>query len=229
VTSTVPDPAAVASPSLHDDLPAVAPGRPTPAVLAVAAAAGLAAGALTSFGQTLLGGTAFGGLVNAVGPWLVAPFLVGALARRGWVAALAGLLACVGEVAGYYATAQLRGFPVGAAGITLWAVAGLLGGPVFGWAGRLQRVATGRLRGLGAGLLVGCFLAEALVTYLVVLRHVGDAALFAAVAAVLAVVLGRAGRQTRAVLAWSAAAALAGAAGFAALHLVVGGGIAVDL
>jgi hypothetical protein len=198
-----------------------------PAVLAVAVVAGLATGALTSFGQTLLGGTAFGGLVDAVSPWLVVPFLVGALARRGWTAALAGVLACAGEVAGYYATAELRGFPVGAAGITLWAVAGLLGGPVFGWAGRQWRLGTGRRRGLGAGLLVGCWLSEAVVTYLAVLRSVHDAAVFAGAAVVLAVVLGRAGRQTRAVLAWSPAAALAGAAGFVALHHVVGGGIAV--
>ncbi len=205
----------------------VAPGRPAPAVLAAAAGAGLAVGALTSFGQTVLGGTALGGLVNAVSPWLVAPFLVGALARRGWVAALAGVLACVGEVAGYYATAELRGFPAGAGAVILWAGAGLVGGPLLGWAGRQWRVGTGPLRGLGAGLLVGCWLAEALVTYLLVLRYVDDAAVFAGVAAVLVVVLGRTGRQTRAVLAWSAAATLAGAAGFVTLHSVVGGGLAV--
>ncbi len=181
-------------------------------------------GALTSLGQTLLGGTAFAGLTNAVSPWLVAPFLVGALARRGGVAALAGLLACAAEVAGYYVTADLRGFPVGVGAITLWGVAGAVGGPVFGWAGRQWRAGTGRLRGLGAGLLVGCWLAEALVTYLAVLGYVDDAVVFAVVAAVLAVALGRPGRRLTAVLGWGAVATAVGTAGFAALHHVLGGG-----
>ncbi|WP_147795740.1 DUF6518 family protein [Cellulomonas sp. Y8] len=199
-----------------------ASGLPAPAVLAVAVGAGLAVGALTSVGQTLLGGTAFAGLANAVSPWLVASFLVGALARRGWVAALAGLLACAGEVAGYYLVADLRGFAVSASSVAVWVVAGVLGGPVFGWAGRLWRTATGTWRGLGPALLVGCWLAEAVVTYAVVLRYGDDAAVFAVVAALLVVLLGRVGGQTVALLRWLPAATVVGAAGFAAVHLALG-------
>ena len=201
--------------------PTPAPGLPAPGVLAAAVGAGLVVGALTSFGQTVLGGTWFAGLANAVSPWLVASFLVGALARRWWVAALAGLLACVGQVAGYYLVADLRGFGVGASSVAVWAVSGVVGGPVFGWAGRLWRTAAGRWRGLGPALLAGCWLAEAVVTYAVALRSWGDAAVFAVVAALLVPLLGRVGGQTRAVLHRLPAAALVGAAGFAAVHLAL--------
>ena len=225
---------AVPAPHAVPPAPTAAPRQPAPAaraartelaapaVLAIAVGAGLAVGALTSFGQTLLGGTWFAGLANAVSPWLVASFLVGALARRGRVAALAGLIACAGEVAGYYLVADLRGFGVGASSVAVWAVSGVVGGPVFGWAGRLWRTAAGRRRGLGPALLVGCWLAEAVVTYAVALRYRGDAAVFAAVAALLVVLLGRAGGQTRALLRWLPAAAVVGAAGFAAVHLLLG-------
>jgi len=183
-------------------------------------ATGLVVGALTSFGQTVLGG-GFAGLANAVSPWLVAPFLVGALARRGWVAALAGVLVCAAEVAGYYVTADLRGFPVGATSIAVWVVSGVVGGPVFGAAGRLWRTAVGRWRGLGPALLVGCWLAEAVVTYAIVLRYGGEALVFGVVAALLVPVLGCAGRQTGALLRWLPVAALVGAAGFGTVHVLL--------
>lgn len=221
-----PAPAVAREPAAGADAPGtgapdVARGLPVPGVLVVAVGAGLAVGALTSFGQTLLGGSWFQGLANAVSPWLVASFLVGALARRGWVAAVAGLLACAAEVAGYYLVADLRGFAVGASSVAVWVVSGVVGGPVFGWAGRMWRTAEGRWRGLGPALLAACWLAEAVVTYAVALGYGGDAAVFAVVAAVLVVLLGRVGGQTRAVLRWLPAAAVVGAAGFATVHLLL--------
>ena len=195
-------------------------GTRTALVLPLALIAGIAAGALTSWGQTALGGTWFAGLANAVSPWIVTSFAVGALARRSWAAALAGLLVCAGEVAGYYLTAQLRGFGVGTAAVAMWVVAGVVGGPLFGWAGRQWRTGEGRWRGVGAALLVGCWLAEALVTYALFLRYWGDAAVFAGVAVLLAVVLSRRGRG-RALLRWLPAAAGAGAVGFLVLQLAL--------
>lgn len=187
----------------------------------LAASVGLAVGGLTSFGQTLLGGTAFAGLGNAVSPWLVLPFAVGALAQRDRHASAVGLLACVAQVLGYYLVAHLRGFGVSTAFVVTWAVAGLLGGPLFGWAGRAWRTATGRLRGAGPALLVGSWVSEAIVTYLVVLRYGADAAVFGAVAAVLTAYLGVAGRQLRSLLTWLPAACLLGAVGFLALHTLL--------
>lgn len=194
------------------------------ALLVLAATAGLLAGALTSFGQTLLGSTAFQGLANGVSPWLVTPFVVGAVARRPSAAALAGLLTCAGQVAGYYLVADLRGFAVGAASMLLWTCAGVLGGPVFGAAGWLWRTArsvNGRWSGVGGALLAGCWLAEALITYLVVLRRPDEALVFAVVAALLAGLLSRRGDR-RALLTRLPVAAAVGAAGFAALHVVIG-------
>ncbi len=183
--------------------------------------AGLAVGGLTSVGQTLLGGTAFAGLGNAVSPWLVLPFAVGAFARSDRHALAVGLLACVAQVLGYYLVAHLRGFGVSTGFLVIWAVAGVLGGPLFGWAGRAWRTATGRLRGVGPALLVGSWVSEAAVSYVVVLRYGGDAAVFGAVAAVLTAFLGVAGRQLRPLLLWLPAACLLGAVGFAALHALL--------
>jgi hypothetical protein len=198
-------------------------GTRTALVLPLALVAGIAAGALTSWGQTVLGGTWFAGLANAVSPWIVTSFAVGALARRSWVAALAGLLVCAGEVAGYYVAAELRGFGVGTAAVAMWVVAGVVGGPLFGWAGRQWRTGEGRWRGVGAALLVGCWLAEALVTYGLVLRYGDDAVVFAGIGVLLAVVLSRQGRQGRALLRWTPAALAAGVVGF--LVLQVGGSL----
>ncbi len=195
-----------------------------PALLALAVLAGALVGALTSFGQTLLGGTSFQGLANAVSPWLVASFLVGALARRPDAAAVAGLLTCAGQVAGYYLVADLRGFAVGSASIVLWTVAGLLGGPLFGVAGRLWRRGPSvgaRWAGVGGALLAGCWLAEALVTYLVVLHRPDEALVFAAVGGLLVVLLGR-GSERKALLTRLPLAAALGAAGFAVLHVALG-------
>jgi Family of unknown function (DUF6518) len=187
----------------------------------VAGLAGLVAGGLTSAGQTLLGGTALAGLTNAVSPWLVLPFAVGAAARRDRQAAALGFLACLSQVVGYYLVADLRDFGVSTSTLVTWAAAAVLGGPVLGWAGRSWRAATGRLRGVGPALLVGAWVSEAVVTYLVVLGYGDDAAVFAAVAAVLAAGLGLAGRQSRALLAWLPATCLLGAAGFTALHALL--------
>jgi hypothetical protein len=63
---------------------------PVAARTARAAAVGLAVGAGTSVAQTVLGGTAIAGLANAVSPWVVAPFLMGAVGRGRGSAAVLG-------------------------------------------------------------------------------------------------------------------------------------------
>lgn len=182
---------------------------------------GLAAGAGTSAAQALLGGSVFAGLVNAVSPWVVAPFLVGATGGgRRWAAVL-GIAATVSEVAGYYGTAALRGFGVAPAYVSLWAAAGLVAGVVFGMAGHSWRTATGREMGLGAALIVAVWTCEALVSYGVVLGYLDDAAVFGGIAVLLFALLGRRGRQYTAVLAWLAPALFLGGAGMVALHEVL--------
>lgn len=117
--------------------------RPPWPVWTLASAAGLVGGALTSYGQTVLGG-GWSALANSASPWVMVAFAAGLLVPRHWpTAALAGLLTQVGLVAGYYATTQLRGFPVGMAAIVIWVVAGAVAGPVYGAAGSLLRFGSG--------------------------------------------------------------------------------------
>jgi Family of unknown function (DUF6518) len=113
-----------------------APAATTPArswpVLALAIAAGLAAGALTLAGQKLLAGS--GGwfiLVNSASPWLMVAFAVGARAPgRWWTAAVAGAMTQAGLVVGYDATARLSALPVAWSSVLIWVATGVVAGPV---------------------------------------------------------------------------------------------------
>lgn len=191
---------------------------PAPRREGLAIAVGLVVGSVTSAAQTLLGGSAFAGLANAVSPWVVAPFLLGATGRGRRSAAALGVLTCVAEVAGYYLTAALRGFGVGLLPVLLWVVAGLVAGVVFGLAGHSWRTALGRERGLGAALLVAVWACEAVVTYGLILGYAGHAAVFGAVAVLLLVLLGRFRRQHAAALRWLVPAVGLGVAGLLGLH-----------
>lgn len=192
-------------------------------VLTAAVLLGLSWGAVTSFLQTVLP-SPFAGLANAAAPWLWTPFVVGALARSRRQAAALGLLACTLQVGGYYVTADLRGFPVGVTYVLVWTAAAVVGGPVFGLAGRMWRTATGRLRGLAPALVAGVWAAEAVGTYWLVLGYHGDAAVFGTVAAVLVLGLGLHRQQLRPALLWGLAVVPLGTGAFLVLHEVLGGG-----
>ncbi|MCO7219737.1 DUF6518 family protein [Klenkia sp. PcliD-1-E] len=202
-------------------LPRTRTGSTPVRLLLVAVAVGLAVGALTSPAQTLLGGTALAGLANAVGPWLLAPFVLGARARSPRVAVLAGVLACTAQVPGYYLVAAARGFAASTPWVLVWTAGGLVGGAVLGLAGWAWWTRTDRWRGAGAGLLVAVWLTEALVVFGAVLRYTDSAVVSGVVGLGLLVGLGRHGRQWGAVLRWLAPALALGTAGFLALHAVL--------
>jgi len=189
--------------------------------LVAASVVGLLVGAATSGAQTVLGGTSFAGLANAVSPWVVAPFLVGSTGRGRFSAPVLGLITCVGEVAGYYLTAAARGFGVNPSMVALWVVAGVVGGLVFGLAGRSWRAASGRERGLGAALLIAAWWCEAIVTYGIHLGYFDDAVVFAVVGAALGFGLGRHARQHVAIAAWLVPALALGVGGELALWQVL--------
>ncbi|WP_136519364.1 DUF6518 family protein [Cellulomonas telluris] len=206
---------------------ALAPARPAvPSATrgaahgALAVVAGLASGGLTSFAQTYLTLPGVAALANAVSPWLVLPFLAGATARSRRGGALLGLLACLAQVPGYYATASLRGYPVSLPWVLVWAVLGVVGGAVAGLAGQSWWRGRGRERGLGAAVLVAVWLAEAVVQYGVVLRYTAEAVTFGVVGALAFALLGLRHRQHVLVLTWLGPALLAGAGGFLGLHAV---------
>ncbi|WP_281191292.1 DUF6518 family protein [Nonomuraea maritima] len=67
-------------------------------------------------------------------------------------AAVAGVLSQLGLLAGYYVTAELRGYPAGLGAVVIWAVAGVVAGPVYGAAGALLRADRRILRAVATGL-----------------------------------------------------------------------------
>jgi len=161
---------------------------------AVAVAVGLAVGALTSIGQTYLDGP-LNAFVNSASAWLFAPFAVGAVMRRWRGAVVAGLAVCVSQLVGYQLTAHARGFPTSHSLIVFWTACAIVGGPVFGAAGKLWR--SGPFHGLGAAVLAAAFLAEGLWVYLHELRYRATAALWIAIGVTIAIVLLRPRRELR--------------------------------
>ncbi|WP_156119005.1 DUF6518 family protein [Modestobacter caceresii] len=206
------------------------PGLGAPVALGVAVLIGLAWGAATSGLQTVLP-SPFSGLANAVSPWVAPAFVVGALTRRSWVAAVAGVLVCLGEVGGYYLTSMARDFDVNPAMVVLWVATGLVGGPVFGAAGWCwRRVRSLHWTGLSAALMGGVFLSEGAIGYGVYLHYAGDAVVFCTLGALLVVALGAAapaareirapGRGIGTAMAWLLLVLPLGAAGQALLRVV---------
>jgi hypothetical protein len=157
--------------------------------------AGLATGALTSFGQSHLNGT-LGPFVNSVSAWLIVPFLLGTLMRTPRGAAAAGLTAALLQLVGYYVTARLRGYPAGGSIIVFWTACAVLGGPLFGLAAHLGWRGGRRWRGIGLAALAAVFLAEGVWAYLHEQRRYGAAGLWIGIALGLALLIPR-GRELR--------------------------------
>jgi hypothetical protein len=134
-------------------------GRHTAAV-----GAGLAAGALSSLGRAHLDGT-LDAFANSISTWLLAPFLIGMLAPSWRGAALAGLVACASQIAGYYLVDALQGLRSAGSLIAFWTACAVVGGPVFGIAGQLWQAAAPRLKGLGMAALAAVFVAEGLYAF----------------------------------------------------------------
>lgn len=173
-------------------------GLGTPVALGLALLVGLVWGAATSGLQTVLPWP-FSGLANAVSPWVAPAFAIGALSRRSWVAAAAGVLVCIGEVGGYYATSAVRDFGVNPSMVALWVATALIGGPLFGAAGWYWRRAQSlRWTGAASALMGGVFLTEGAVTYGIYLQYTGDAVVFCVLGALLVVALGATAPAVRA-------------------------------
>jgi hypothetical protein len=176
---------------LLDGAPIAMTQRPS-ARAALVVVVGLVVGALTSIGQTYLHGP-LNAFVNSASAWLVAPFVVGATMRTRLGAAVAGLVVCLFQLLGYYATAQARGYPAAHSLIVFWTACAVVGGPVFGAAGKLWR--SGPFRGLGASVLAAAFLAEGLWVYAHELHYRATAALWLGIGAAIAAVLLRPPRE----------------------------------
>ena len=182
-------------------------------------AAGLGTGIVTQIVQSILP-TGWSQAANAISPWLLVAFLVGASMPDRASAVVAGLATLVLALIGYYATTQLRyGIGGGTSALIFWGLGAAVGGPVFGLAGNVWRTGEHRYRALAPGLLAAAFIAEC-GYHLLVLSEPGVAVGFAIAGLFVPLVLGRS-REDRLGAYVAAVPALAlGAIGFAVFLLL---------
>lgn len=193
---------------------------PWPGVLVVAIV-GLATGVITQLGQSLLP-DGWSQVANAISPWLLVAFFVGAALPTARWAGVAGIAVLLLAVVGYYAMIQLRyGYGGGTGALVLWGVASLAGGPVFGVAGRWWREPRPWQRAVAIGLVGAVFVAEGAYLVLILPEPVVGVG-FALAGLVMPLLLGRSWPDRgRGYVAMVPALAL-GAAGYVALTLVAG-------
>jgi hypothetical protein len=150
-----------------------------PTAVALIAVAGLSIGVLTVYGQRLPGG--WSTLANSGAVWLVFAFVAGSLMRSDLAAAAAGAGTLTGAVIGYYAAVPIvvEGAAANTRSVAIWTGTALIGGPVFGLAGRWWRRGSLAERAIALALLSGVFVAEGLndVRYVPTVRTAGWALL----------------------------------------------------
>lgn len=151
---------------------------------------GLGTGVVTQVLQSVLP-TGWSQAANAISPWLLVAFLVGAVMPDRSSAVLAGAGTLVLALVGYYATTTIRyGIGGGTSALVFWGLGAVVGGPVFGLAGHAWRTGEHLHRAIALGLLAAAFLAEA-GYHLVVLSEPPVAAGFAIAGLLVPLVLGR--------------------------------------
>lgn len=167
----------------------------------VAVLVGLVLGVLTQIGQSLLP-EGVGQLANSISPWLTVAFVVGALQSRPRDAALAGFVALVLALVGYYATVFVRyGYAGASTSLVFWSIGSICGGLIFGPGGWFWRNGAFRERTVAVALLGSVWVAEA--AYLAVVLSMTDVALgYALLGLAIPLVLGRTLRGR--LLAWAA-------------------------
>ena len=148
--------------SVIDDVMAARPagvsgGRVRRGLLAIAV--GLATGALTLLGQAVLGADA-NRLANSGAIWVTVAFGIGAVMASDREAVVAGTATLLLALVGYQLAAWAAHASLGTSGLVIWSGTAVVGGPVFGLAGRRWRVDTGRSRVLAIALLGAVFVAE---------------------------------------------------------------------
>jgi hypothetical protein len=166
-----------------------------PTTIALVAVAGLSLGVLTVYGQRLPGG--WSTLANSGAVWLVFAFIAGSLMRSDATAAAAGAGTLIGAVVGYYAAVPIvvAGASANMHSVAIWTGTALVGGPVFGIAGRWWRREPFLKRVIALGLLGGVLVSEGLtdLRYIPRIRTAGWVMLV--VGLMVPLVLGRSWRE----------------------------------
>jgi Family of unknown function (DUF6518) len=112
-------------------------------------------------------GAGWNTLGNSGAIWLLVAFAVGALMPSAGLAIAGATASLVGSVVWFYMAAHyVVGFPVSSAGIAVWLVAALGGGPLYGLAGHWWRTGSGARHVVGFALMGGVFMAEGIFTLL---------------------------------------------------------------
>lgn len=133
---------------------------------ALIAGVGLTVGALSFLVQGRLPGD-WAQIGNSGAVWLVTALFMGALVRSPFGASLAGFAALAACLIGYFVTGTVSDVPYAWYYIGLWFGVALVGGPVFGLAGRGWRDERRWAHVSALGLLGGVFIAEGIFTLLV--------------------------------------------------------------
>jgi hypothetical protein len=185
--------------------------------------AGLLLGGVTLAGQSVLQGD-WNRLANSGAIWLLFASLVGSRMPTDRWAIVAGVGVLVGAVIGYYAAAVFSGAGVGARIMAIWIGTALIGGPVYGLAGRWCQAGSEPQRVVAIGLMGGILAAEGVSTVMRIpdMATVGWVELAAGVALMLA--LGRSVRERLLGLAVVPVILLAGVLAYAILDRVIAGG-----
>jgi hypothetical protein len=152
--------------------------------------AGLTTGVLTQVGQGALP-DGWSQAANAISPWLLVAFLVGSTMPDTPRAAAAGFGTLLLALVGYDAMILVRyGYGPSVGSLVFWGLGALVGGPVFGVAGRAWRTGSPRPRAAALGLLVAVAVAEGIYNA-VVLEHPAVGAGFVLAGLLVPLVLGR--------------------------------------
>ncbi len=124
---------------------------------------GLLTGVATLAGQAVLPIEA-NRLANSGAIWVTVAFAVGWITPSGPSATLAGLLTLLAALAGYFLAAAFAQAGISASTVAIWVGVALVGGPVFGAAGRWRARGSGRAATLGVALLGAVYVAEGVFT-----------------------------------------------------------------
>lgn len=139
--------------------PAHRPG-PVAVRLGLAGLSGLLIGALTQW-LVLRVPFALLPLSNSAAPWIIAAFLVALTARSVRESLGLAVVALLAAIVGFYIAQDVRGWAVSGHQLAFWCAVTVLAGPVIGLAAGCLRYATRGWRALGAGVLGGLLIGEA--------------------------------------------------------------------
>ena len=131
------------------------------------AGAGLATGGMTLLGQAMLDAE-WNRLANSGAIWLAVAFAVGSRMASDREAVVAGTLTLLFALVGYQLAARAVAASIGVTGLVIWSGTALVGGPVYGFAGRRWGAGAGRARVYALGLLGAVFVAEGAFTLLAI-------------------------------------------------------------